>query len=469
MASEEANNLRLRRAITFLKAEGGDEPLDEYKEHVNLIEERICRGFLEGGYRFDYDLWRKVKKLVRQQMRNIELLEAAEFGGSSLESDLDDDDDDSVEELFREAADVGLDPPGDGHHHQPTPTTGTTRLRASAPEFISRSPGAARATVPATAATGVEPAPLVGGDHHHHRPRPRTVAQGAVPPSSTDDDTTSQQRPQPHLPDEHVREHRWLYGGPHNDFETWMKDLPSILPFGETFHMQEWESRKIQYDLDQSALRGPHDEFAVQTNVPYNSITVAKGVNPYDSGSRFKLPALPKDAQKWGAWFDHLQDVSLLTKAITDFNNGGCAKAQVDKDYAPRIFLDHINLNVVGPTPIRKAPGPKKPSRGKAAVRPLSHVQGGRAAGKQPVVASGSKQATTRKRKASGDGNTDAGEGPSTKRKPNKPKKAVTFLRADDSDDELAPRVLPKRVGRSAAGHEKVTRSSLRSGHTFRK
>lgn len=415
LPGEEANNLRLRQAITFLNAEGGDEPLDEYKDHVNLIEQHVCRGFLEGGYRFDYSLWRQVKRLVKEQMRNIELLEAANLSGSSLDSELEDD---SVEELQREGEDRGVDPPVGGHHHHHH-GRGGHRGRLNRP-------GPARARLNPAAATFTP------------------AASRAADP----------QQPKPHLPNEHIPDHRWLYGGPHNESEVWLPELPPALPFGETFHMQEWESRKIQFDLQQSALRQPHEDQLVHTNVPFNSVQRRRGTNPYDSGSRYQLPALPAhNDPAWVNWFNQLQQLNLLGNAITDYNDGGGVATQVAKDYTPRIFLEQINPNIVAQAPIRVMPDPGDNRSGAEVLaryrlpRPVGGQQPGGPRRNRPGVKRPIKRAA---------GGANDANAPKRVKLAAPPRKAA------------AAQVTSPTQGRPAEGHERVTRGSLRSGRTFR-
>jgi hypothetical protein len=109
--------------------------------------------------------------------------------------------------------------------------------------------------------------------------------------------------------------------------------------------MQEWESMKIDYDLAESAKRLHDDDNPiVDSNVPYGSVEARFGsLKQYDSGSRFKIPA-----KVWTEW-ERVKEAAegnscLVEAAVVKFNKGGDFHDQVQKDYAPRIFLPQVSM-----------------------------------------------------------------------------------------------------------------------------
>jgi hypothetical protein len=143
-----------------------------------------------------------------------------------------------------------------------------------------------------------------------------------------------------------ILKNQYLYGGPDNEAEEWHKDFPAALPFGETHYMQEWESMKIYYDLAESAKRLHDDNPIVDTNVPCGSVEARFGSpNQYDSGSRFKIPA--KIPANW-ARVEKAAEASShsVRMAVVKFNEGGDDQDQVQKDYAPRVFLPQVSMEL---------------------------------------------------------------------------------------------------------------------------
>lgn len=132
------------------------------------------------------------------------------------------------------------------------------------------------------------------------------------------------------------RVRKFKYGGSDTEPENWHKDFPPILPFPETLMMAHWESLKIDYDLNR-----PKDAKTVETNVPRTHPSLEKYFNLplYESGSRFKLPAVSEDLQdeisKYGTG-DRLRSV------VTDFYDPNELYGNVD--YAPRVFLEEFKV-----------------------------------------------------------------------------------------------------------------------------
>ncbi|KAJ4373985.1 hypothetical protein N0V83_002724 [Neocucurbitaria cava] len=135
------------------------------------------------------------------------------------------------------------------------------------------------------------------------------------------------------------RQKHFLYGGPNNEVENWYRDMPGILPFPETPQMAHWESLKIDYDLSK-----PADAKHVETTVPFNhpQLEQYKNLSQYDSGSRYKLPATTLREQER---VNRLGSEQRLKKVVDAFNKGDRNK-EINKDYAPRVFLEKF---AVGP------------------------------------------------------------------------------------------------------------------------
>ncbi|KAH7078205.1 hypothetical protein FB567DRAFT_552222 [Paraphoma chrysanthemicola] len=152
------------------------------------------------------------------------------------------------------------------------------------------------------------------------------------------------------------RERVFKYGGPKNDPEIWHKDYPAILPFPETLLMAHWESLKIDYDLSRSK-----DSSVVETNVPLNHPQLQRYFNlpQYESGSRFRHPAVSKDVQKMVSQYG---TTIRLDSVVDAFNKGGIGNDGSEK-YCPRAVLEKFTVDkqappdVVSPTQLRQALG----------------------------------------------------------------------------------------------------------------
>jgi hypothetical protein len=143
--------------------------------------------------------------------------------------------------------------------------------------------------------------------------------------------------------DKAPHEQEFKYGGPSNQVETWHKDFPSFLPFPETMQMAHWESLKIDFDLSETGKQLKADGKVVETNIPFNHPALAqyKNLNPYNSGSRFKLPVASKRVQ---TCIKTRGDLKKLTEVVDAFNKGDREK-EIAKDYAPRVFLNKLSVS----------------------------------------------------------------------------------------------------------------------------
>jgi hypothetical protein len=138
------------------------------------------------------------------------------------------------------------------------------------------------------------------------------------------------------------RERVFKYGGPHNDVENWHRDFPATLPFPETHLMAHWESLRIDYDLARS-----NQDTVMETDVPFDHAYLKPyfELPQYESGSRFKLPQVDQNLQRYVSDYG---TTAQLEKDALSFNDGHELKRFTEeraKDYAPRIFLDFINVS----------------------------------------------------------------------------------------------------------------------------
>jgi hypothetical protein len=133
------------------------------------------------------------------------------------------------------------------------------------------------------------------------------------------------------------RERKFKYGGD-SEIENWYKDYPASLPFPETHMMAHWESLKIDFDLDRSK-----DAATAETIVPLDVPQIKQyfELSHYESGSRFKLPAVSIDDQiavnRLGTKI-HLEKVVDRFYEITQTDGG-------KKDHVPRLFLEKFNVD----------------------------------------------------------------------------------------------------------------------------
>ncbi|KAF2654570.1 hypothetical protein K491DRAFT_467922 [Lophiostoma macrostomum CBS 122681] len=289
VVSPEANNRRLRQTIRYIESRGGADTDEEYIERIHTIKDYVIDQYAVEGYDFDRKLWRTAKRLVEDELELLsdELSDVIEISSDSeVEEELE-----SPRALYRRISGI---PPNRGHDRT-----------ESAVEMVEPTTNAYPISRKGSSASTV-----------------------AVPPAI-------------------VRETQFQYGGPNNHVEVWHKENPPILPFGETLLMQEWESLKINHDLRESArkMKENSDEPVVHTNVPLEEAERSIGElrGRYDSGSRFKLPKLNSSNLKW---MDDHPDVCSLEDVVADFN-AKRSKDQVGRDYAPRIFLEQVQVNTL--------------------------------------------------------------------------------------------------------------------------
>ena len=153
-------------------------------------------------------------------------------------------------------------------------------------------------------------------------------------------DSTSTQRTK-HSKEESER--TYPYGGTGNHPEVWYHKAAASLPFPETIRMADWEGLRIQWDLENTGdteKRQPITGDLVLFNDPrlahHNSLT------QYESGSRFKLPAIDPsvmtEVNKFGT-------IDSLDKTVADFNQSDrVAETNGEYKYAPRVFLDRLDV-----------------------------------------------------------------------------------------------------------------------------
>ena len=348
IVSEEQNNRRLRQAIGYLATGGGSDALDIYIDRVQKIDDLILQQYAEDEYLFDQKLYQQLKAMVREVQTD-----SSQTYGEDVDMLANNEDAEELEQeaLLREHHDEDI-----GKSDQEAVARVHRQIRKD------RAKAEAIAKVAEDAKTAARENQLAidrAGKAAVGQPRKpvQTSAPKTTQPSAQE---TVAQAPTPRRHDRDVRhalqqtsvrpgrsaadkgknvprEVVWRYGGPKNDPEQYHQNFPASLPFGETLYMQAWESMKIDFDLNASANRKADDP-PVTTDVSYDKVKLPVGKNPFDSGSRFKLPEEDPKTSKW------LKDDKgeLLRKAVHNFNQGGNLKAAEGKDYAPRIWLPKI-------------------------------------------------------------------------------------------------------------------------------
>jgi hypothetical protein len=385
IVSEEQNNRRLRQAISYLVTGGGSDTLDLYTDRVQKINDKILQQYAEEEYLFDPKLYRQLRAMVQEVQ-----IESSQMD----EDDVDDVDmlenSEDIEEREQEALLREYDNKSIGKSNQEAVARVHSQIRkdgakaAKAEEdakaktytkmatrekqlainragkaavgeprrpFRTSVPKTTQPTVQETVQTVAQKATPSRHDHHAHHGQPQAPVRTGR--SAVDKDRN--------IPREIV----WRYGGPKNDPEQYHHKFPASLPFGETLYMQEWESMKIDFDLNASANRKA-DDSPVITDVNYDNVKLPVGKNPFDSGSRFKLPEEDPKTSKW------LKDDKgeLLRRAVHNFNQGGNLKAAEGKDYAPRIWLPKIVVGEQKPFPLTRPRDTSLASHGSRDIPP---------------------------------------------------------------------------------------------------
>jgi hypothetical protein len=154
-------------------------------------------------------------------------------------------------------------------------------------------------------------------------------------PSSVPKQRSSKLAPRrPGVVDDVQRERVFKYGGPDNVPEIWHRDFPAILPFPETHLMGHWESMKINYDISR-----PKGESATETDIPLNDPQLSPylALQHYESGSRFKLPAVSKTDQDM---VNDYGEQKIKTKVASFYYEKDAAQ------YAPSVFLEKFGMGV---------------------------------------------------------------------------------------------------------------------------
>ncbi|KAF2741564.1 hypothetical protein EJ04DRAFT_583174 [Polyplosphaeria fusca] len=287
LADKEANDRRLVQCIEYLEQETiAEDTLPKYVDRVWKIDEFILKKYPQEGYLYDRRLLNELQDRVRQAK--------SEMGHPEGDDG----------ELDREA---GLFKLMEVETEVETEDT-ETEERAAPPDSLFDTPGWVLGNHPPT-----QPARLP-------ELKPGKPAEKAI-----------------------VREKQFAYGGPNNEVEEWHKEFPPTLPFGETLRMQKLESLMIQYDLDESKKRmGKKDaDPIVKTNVKYADSELPRKY-AFESGSRFHLTRPNKEVMK----ALEKNQKKVIEEAVLSFNQGGPdKKTQIEKDYAPRIFLDQIDAS----------------------------------------------------------------------------------------------------------------------------
>ncbi|KAJ4990379.1 hypothetical protein SVAN01_04041 [Stagonosporopsis vannaccii] len=149
----------------------------------------------------------------------------------------------------------------------------------------------------------------------------------------------------------------YLYGGSDSHPEVWHKNAPASLLFPETIRMAKWESLRIKWDI--TTTGDMESKKPVTSNgVSYNDPRLARFncLSQFESGSRFNLPASDSAVE---AKVNDFCTVAKLSKAVDAFSqNDKCRRLQGDFEYAPRVFLDNLEIGQqLSPTG-RKPPRP---------------------------------------------------------------------------------------------------------------
>jgi hypothetical protein len=133
------------------------------------------------------------------------------------------------------------------------------------------------------------------------------------------------------------RQREFMYGGPNNEVENWLKDYPNSLPFPDTFLMAHWESLKIDYDLSR-----PISDTVMETNVPFTHEQLQPyfHLDQYESGSQFKLPQVSKkDQEAISRYGTGIQIKNVLDNFYRlETTEGGV------QGYAPPVFLEKFEV-----------------------------------------------------------------------------------------------------------------------------
>ncbi|KAF2867233.1 hypothetical protein BDV95DRAFT_598345 [Massariosphaeria phaeospora] len=73
LMSKEANDRRIRQAITYLASKGGSDAPYTYEDRVEKIKQYIIHQYPEDGCAFDPNLFRQLKTMVREEQEQLDL------------------------------------------------------------------------------------------------------------------------------------------------------------------------------------------------------------------------------------------------------------------------------------------------------------------------------------------------------------------------------------------------------------
>jgi hypothetical protein len=292
----ELNDHRLTQAISYLAEEGGDDSPATFIDRVDRIDEALIQQLPQQGRDFDTTLYRRARAMVRDVQRDFE--EAAQQASTSIL-----DAEESEEDL---------------------------------PQYYT--PSAAQALHRAEENLFDDVDIMIDEDMSEYE----DSMKGAQAIESLAKDPETRPLTRQGKDKDVDRTRRFKYGGLDNEYENWHKDFPAVLPFPETIQMAHWESIKIDYELSESGKQEKASGEVVETNIPFNiaALQQYKKLPLYDSGSRFTLPTPIEDVQKQ---IERLGTPQKLRKVVEEFNVGD-RKVELAKDYAPRMFLQQLEV-----------------------------------------------------------------------------------------------------------------------------
>jgi hypothetical protein len=292
ISSRQANDRRLSQAINYLVTKGGEDSLAEFKGIVCKIDKYIVQQYVDEGYSFDPELYQQLQIMIEEQLDDFRRSDNRSIHPPSNRGS------DSVKEV----------------NYGDTLPRGDSDWDYGFDESLSE----------ITEHLGIENQPTAHSKNATVKPRPFRSETSVL-------DSSYGTKSALHV------ERQWRYGGPNNEPEKYHKDHLPILPFSETFYMPE--SQKSKGDLAKSVSTETTDDPIAHTAVGRSK--TEKRLNGtcdlvHESGSQFGLPRIIKRVLKFIPEF--------LDNAVADFNNGD-TEAKIEKDYAPRIFLERIKVH----------------------------------------------------------------------------------------------------------------------------
>ncbi|KAF2192238.1 hypothetical protein K469DRAFT_307671 [Zopfia rhizophila CBS 207.26] len=378
LVSQNANDARLLQAIDYLTSERIDSA-EEYGRKVGLINEYIIKQYPEEGYPYDRKLYQQLHNMVRRYQRQVEEREhVIEISSETSEGE-------DIGELYRVQNDHVLIPSATlARDH--LKTAFETYLANHHTEPLLNIVRSITASYPGE--TTDERLKLIP-NYNKLDQKTKTVIRVARDTSKNVLDTINPTRAPvtggPSAPPSKsaiVLKKQWLYGGPNNEVEEWHKDFPPSFPFGETLHMQRWESEMINHDLEQSAVKRAEaekkrkavskkgktvednpEDLIVKTNVSYPE---PRRKPWYESGSRFTLPEVDDE---YRTLFEKEAVPRFdLQKNVDDFDRYD-EYDLTEKGYTPRVFLN----TYIPPMPwMAKGKRPVSQAAPAASTRPRS-------------------------------------------------------------------------------------------------